>query len=56
MSKKLITFPCAGGSANNFNKIIKNLDCKIYIKNSPDSRFHCVSPYITLDIPLLHSI
>ena len=30
MSKKLITFPCAGGSANNFNKIIKNLDCKIY--------------------------
>lgn len=30
MSKKLITFPCAGGNANNFNKIIKNLDCKIY--------------------------
>ena len=26
MSKKLITFPCAGGSANNFNKIIKIVD------------------------------
>ena len=29
MSRKLITFPCAGGSANNFNKIIKSLDCDI---------------------------
>lgn len=29
MSRKLITFPCAGGSANNFNKIIKRLDCDI---------------------------
>lgn len=30
MSKKLISFPCVGGNANNFNKIIKNLDCETY--------------------------
>ena len=30
MSKKLFAFPCAGGNAQNFNRIINNLSCESY--------------------------